>query len=66
MDQPCFSNHGVDEFAKAIARELLHELRSCELEAVAKPAEDPSTFDLSPPKVDPSRHEVYVAGKPIE
>ena len=66
MDQLCFSNHSVDELAKAIARELLRELRSRALEAVAKPAEDSSAIDIGPLKVDASRHEVTWQGQPVD
>lgn len=66
MDQPCFNNHSVDDLAKAIARELLRELRARAIETLAKPAQDSRAIDVGPLKVDPTRYEVTWQGQHID
>jgi len=66
MDQPTFINHSVDELAKAIARELLRELRARAIETIAKPRQDSNVIDVGPLKVDPTRYEVTWQGQHID
>lgn len=66
MDQPFLNDHSVEELAKAIARELLRELRSRAIEAVAKPSADSAAIDVGPLKLDLSRHEVMWRGRPVD
>jgi DNA-binding response OmpR family regulator len=66
MDHPCLHNHSVDELAKAIARELLRELRARAIETIATQSQGSSAIDVGPLKVDPTRHEVMWQGQLID
>ena len=67
MDQPILSQQNVEQFAKAIARELLRELApSLSLDAIAQPLREDGICRVGLLTVDTLRHEAALNDRVLE
>jgi len=66
MDQLFSDPRNVEGLAKAIAREVVHELtRSPGFEAIVEPIRHNGVFQVGPLTVDTLRHEATLHGEPL-